>query len=58
MTLGMEDNLLEIFGGHDIKEVITKGISAESGLNWTKDGQAEFIGDKLRKRGNCQGWYL
>ena len=41
-TLGMEDHLLEIFGGHDTKEVITKGISAESGLNWTKDGQAEL----------------
>jgi light-independent protochlorophyllide reductase subunit B len=41
-TLGMEDHLLEIFGGHDTKEVITKGISAESDLNWTKDGQAEL----------------
>ncbi|MCZ2202651.1 MAG: ferredoxin:protochlorophyllide reductase (ATP-dependent) subunit B [Cylindrospermopsis raciborskii PAMP2012] len=41
-TLGMEDHLLEIFGGHDTKEVITKGISAESDLNWTKDGLAEL----------------
>jgi light-independent protochlorophyllide reductase subunit B len=41
-TLGMEDHLLEIFGGHDTKEVITKGISAESDLTWTKDGQAEL----------------
>lgn len=41
-TLGMEDHLLEIFGGHDTKEVITKGISAESDLNWTKDAQAEL----------------
>jgi light-independent protochlorophyllide reductase subunit B len=41
-TLGMEDHLLEIFGGHDTKEVITKGISAESDLNWTKDGSAEL----------------
>ncbi|MDZ7958264.1 MAG: ferredoxin:protochlorophyllide reductase (ATP-dependent) subunit B [Aulosira sp. DedQUE10] len=41
-TLGMEDHLLEIFGGHDTKEVITKGISADSDLNWTKDGQAEL----------------
>jgi light-independent protochlorophyllide reductase subunit B len=41
-TLGMEDHLLEIFGGHDTKEVITKGISAGSDLNWTKDGLAEL----------------
>ena len=41
-TLGMEDHLLEIFGGHDTKEVITKGISADSDLNWTKEAQAEL----------------
>ncbi|PSB14946.1 ferredoxin:protochlorophyllide reductase (ATP-dependent) subunit B [filamentous cyanobacterium CCP2] len=41
-TLGMEDHLLEIFGGHDTKEVITKGVSAGSDLNWAKDAQAEL----------------
>ncbi|HEY9879049.1 MAG TPA: ferredoxin:protochlorophyllide reductase (ATP-dependent) subunit B [Leptolyngbyaceae cyanobacterium] len=41
-TLGMEDHLLEIFGGHDTKEVITKTVSAESDLNWTKDGLTEL----------------
>jgi light-independent protochlorophyllide reductase subunit B len=41
-TLGMEDHLLEIFGGHDTKEAITKGISAASDLNWTKDGLVEL----------------
>ncbi|MFZ1025705.1 MAG: ferredoxin:protochlorophyllide reductase (ATP-dependent) subunit B [Limnoraphis robusta] len=41
-TLGMEDHLLEIFGGHDTKEVIHKGISAESDLNWAKDAKAEL----------------
>ncbi len=41
-TLGMEDHLLEIFGGHDTKEVITKGISADSDLNWTKEAQTEL----------------
>ncbi|PSB28551.1 ferredoxin:protochlorophyllide reductase (ATP-dependent) subunit B [Stenomitos frigidus] len=41
-TLGMEDHLLEIFGGHDTKDVITKGISADSDLAWSKDGQAEL----------------
>jgi light-independent protochlorophyllide reductase subunit B len=41
-TLGMEDHLLEIFGGHDTKEVITKGISADSDLNWNKEAQSEL----------------
>lgn len=41
-TLGMEDHLLEIFGGHDTKEVITKTVSADSELNWTKEGLAEL----------------
>lgn len=41
-TLGMEDHLLEIFGGHDTKEVITKEISTTTDLNWTKDGLAEL----------------
>jgi len=41
-TLGMEDHLLEIFGGHDTKEVITKTVSADSDLSWTAEGQAEL----------------
>ncbi|NER35152.1 MAG: ferredoxin:protochlorophyllide reductase (ATP-dependent) subunit B [Oscillatoria sp. SIO1A7] len=41
-TLGMEDHLLEIFGGHDTKEAIHKGISADSDLNWTKEARAEL----------------
>jgi light-independent protochlorophyllide reductase subunit B len=41
-TLGMEDHLLEIFGGHDTKEVITKTMSAGSDLAWTKSAQAEL----------------
>ncbi|MDJ1171822.1 ferredoxin:protochlorophyllide reductase (ATP-dependent) subunit B [Roseofilum sp. BLCC_M154] len=41
-TLGMEDHLLEIFGGHDTKEAIHKGISADSDLNWTKDAKVEL----------------
>ncbi|MGA7932171.1 MAG: ferredoxin:protochlorophyllide reductase (ATP-dependent) subunit B [Kovacikia sp.] len=41
-TLGMEDHLLEIFGGHDTKEGITRGVSADSDLNWSKDGLAEL----------------
>lgn len=41
-TLGMEDHLLEIFGGHDTKEVITKTVSAAGDLNWTKEAQAQL----------------
>lgn len=41
-TLGMEDHLLEIFGGHDTKEGITKTMSADSDLSWTKDGLVEL----------------
>ncbi|MBD2329467.1 ferredoxin:protochlorophyllide reductase (ATP-dependent) subunit B [Alkalinema sp. FACHB-956] len=41
-TLGMEDHLLEIFGGHDTKEVITKGLSSDTEMNWSKDGLAEL----------------
>ncbi|NER79984.1 MAG: ferredoxin:protochlorophyllide reductase (ATP-dependent) subunit B [Leptolyngbya sp. SIO1D8] len=41
-TLGMEDHLLEFFGGHDTKEVITKTVSADSDLTWAKDALAEL----------------
>jgi light-independent protochlorophyllide reductase subunit B len=41
-TLGMEDHLLEIFGGHDTKAVITKTVSADSDLVWTADALAEL----------------
>ena len=34
-TLGMEDHLLEIFGGHDTKEVLTKSLSTDSEFVWT-----------------------
>ncbi|TAD80679.1 MAG: ferredoxin:protochlorophyllide reductase (ATP-dependent) subunit B [Oscillatoriales cyanobacterium] len=41
-TLGMEDHLLEIFGGHDTKEVITKSVSTDADLNWSRDGLVEL----------------
>ena len=41
-TLGMEDHLLEIFGGHDTKEVITKDLATDSDLNWDKEAKAEL----------------
>nr|YP_009646421.1 ChlB subunit of protochlorophyllide reductase [Chloroparvula japonica]QBX98103.1 ChlB subunit of protochlorophyllide reductase [Chloroparvula japonica] len=54
-TLGMEDHLLEIFGGHDTKEVITKSLSNDTGLSWTNDGLAElqkvpgFVRNKVKR---------
>ena len=41
-TLGMEDHLLEIFGGHDTKDAITKTMSADTDLGWTTDGVKEL----------------
>ena len=41
-TLGMEDHLLEIFGGHDTKEVITKSLSNSPDVTWAPDGLAEL----------------
>lgn len=40
--LGMEDYLLEIFGGYDIKEVIYKGIFVDFDLNWMKEVKVEL----------------
>lgn len=54
-TLGMEDHLLEIFGGHDTKEVITKSLSVDSDLNWDADSQLElnkipgFVRGKIKR---------
>lgn len=41
-TLGMEDHLLEIFGGHDVKTVITKNLSTDQDLIWTSEAQNEL----------------
>lgn len=41
-SLGMEDHLLEIFSGHDTKEVITKSLSTEAGFNWDSEALAEL----------------
>jgi light-independent protochlorophyllide reductase subunit B len=54
-TLGMEDHLLEIFGGHDTKEVITKSLSTDSGLTWSPEGLNElqkipgFVRGKIKR---------
>lgn len=54
-TLGMEDHLLEIFGGHDTKEVITKTLSTESDFTWSSDALVElskipgFVRGKIKR---------
>lgn len=54
-TLGMEDHLLEIFGGHDTKEVITKSLSNVSDLTWSNDALIElnkipgFVRGKIKR---------
>nr|YP_009306279.1 protochlorophyllide reductase subunit B [Derbesia sp. WEST4838]AOP19183.1 protochlorophyllide reductase subunit B [Derbesia sp. WEST4838] len=41
-TLGMEDHLLEIFGGHDSKQVITKNLSPETNISWSPSSLNEL----------------
>lgn len=41
--LGMEDHLLEMFGGHDNKEVITKSLSTSETITWTKEAEQELL---------------
>nr|BDW36624.1 light-independent protochlorophyllide reductase subunit B [Streblotrichum convolutum] len=54
-TLGMEDHLLEIFGGHDTKEVITKSLSTDTDLTWNTESQLElnkipgFVRGKIKR---------
>jgi len=54
-TLGMEDHLLEIFGGHDTKEVITKSLSTDTDLTWNYESKLElnkipgFVRGKIKR---------
>jgi light-independent protochlorophyllide reductase subunit B len=41
-SLGMEDHLLDVFGGHDTKEVITKALSTEGDCSWTPEALGEL----------------
>ena len=41
-TLGMEDHLLEIFGGHDVKTVITKNLSTDDDFVWNSSALIEL----------------
>lgn len=41
-VLGMEDHLLELFGGHDTIGAITKSLSACMEMQWSKEALAEL----------------
>ena len=52
-TLGMEDHLLEIFGGHDTKEISTSTLSNEN--SWSLEAESElkripgFVRGKIKR---------
>jgi len=54
-TLGMEDHLLEIFGGHDTREVLTQSLTSELGIIWSKEAEKElqkipgFVRGKIKR---------
>ena len=54
-TLGMEDHMLEVFSGHDTKEVITKSLTASSELDWDSAAAKElgkipgFVRSKVKR---------
>jgi light-independent protochlorophyllide reductase subunit B len=54
-SLGMEDHLLEIFNGHDNKEIVTRSYSSETNFHWTKEALTElsnvpgFVRSKVKR---------
>ena len=54
-TLGMEDHLLEIFGGHDTKEVLSTSLSYDPGITWNLESKSElqkipgFVRGKIKR---------
>nr|YP_009297713.1 photochlorophyllide reductase [Kumanoa americana]AOM67447.1 photochlorophyllide reductase [Kumanoa americana] len=54
-TLGMEDHLLDLFGGHDTTQIITNTLSATNELTWSTEAKQEltkipgFIRGKVKR---------
>nr|YP_009690548.1 protochlorophyllide reductase ChlB subunit [Lindsaea linearis]QEG57328.1 protochlorophyllide reductase ChlB subunit [Lindsaea linearis] len=54
-NLGMEDHLLDVFGGHDTKEVSTKSLSTDKSIDWTYEAESQlnkipgFVRGKIKK---------
>lgn len=42
-TLGMEDHLLEIFGGHDTKEILNTSSDLKNNFNWSIEAETELL---------------
>nr|YP_009243833.1 photochlorophyllide reductase subunit B [Sporolithon durum]AMK96075.1 photochlorophyllide reductase subunit B [Sporolithon durum] len=42
-TLGMEDHLLEVFGGHDTSQVLSTRLSNDYSFSWTDEAQHELM---------------
>nr|QYB21156.1 photochlorophyllide reductase subunit B [Dacrydium cupressinum]BBF90742.1 photochlorophyllide reductase subunit B [Dacrydium cupressinum] len=55
-ALGMEEHLLDIFGGHDTKEIMDKSLSTNKGLIWNPESRLElskiprFVREKVEKK--------
>lgn len=55
-TLGMEDHLLELFGGHDLKDIVTNSISSNLDLQWSEETKRElqkipgFVRGKVKRK--------
>lgn len=54
-TLGMEDHLIELFGGHDTTEALNMSLSADNDISWSKEAQQElskipgFVRGKIKR---------
>jgi light-independent protochlorophyllide reductase subunit B len=54
-TLGMEDHLLELFGGHDTTIPLTGTLSSENSLTWSQEAKNElekipgFVRGKIKR---------
>ena len=51
----MEDHLLEIFGGHDTRDVVNQTLTSEETVEWTRDALSElqkipgFVRGKIKR---------
>lgn len=54
-TLGMEDHLLEVFGGHDTSKFLSDPLSSQLSIDWSSEALEEllkipgFVRSKVRK---------
>jgi light-independent protochlorophyllide reductase subunit B len=54
-TLGMEDHLIELFGGHDTTQALSMGLTGDQPIVWQKEAQLElgkipgFVRGKIKR---------